>query len=168
MPHLGDAYSLAHWLTGDAADADDVVQEASLRAFRAIGSYGGRNARAWTLTIVRNTAFSWLTKHRRGTVVAVDDLEAVERAQALPGREGALANPATPETELIAKADAARLEAGIAALPVPFRETLVLRDLQGLDYREIAEVMEVPVGTVMSRLARARRRLMDTIGNTER
>ena len=118
---------------------------------------------------MRSTAFSWLAKHRRGTVVcAVDDLEAVERAQALPGREGAQANPATPETELIAKADAARLEAAIAALPVPFRETLVLRDLQGLDYREIAEVMEVPVGTVMSRLARARRRLMDMIGSEAR
>ena len=167
MPHLGDAYSLAHWLTGDAADADDVVQEASLRAFRAIGSYGGRNARSWTLTIVRNTALSWLAKHRRRTVVAVDDLEAVERAQALPGREGAALNAPTPETELIAKADAARLESAIAALPVPFRETLVLRDLQGLDYREIAEVTEVPIGTVMSRLARARRRLAERIGNEE-
>lgn len=167
MPHLGDAYALAHWLTGDAADADDVVQEASLRAFRAIGSYGGRNARSWTLTIVRNSALSWLAKHRRRTIVPVDDLEAVERAQALPGREGATANPATPETELIAKADAARLETAIAALPVPFRETLVLRDLQGLDYREIAEVTEVPIGTVMSRLARARRRLMETIGKNE-
>jgi len=167
MPHLGDAYALAHWLTGDAADADDVVQEASLRAFRAIGAYGGRNARAWTLTIVRNTALSWLTKQRRRTVVPVEDLEAVERAQALPGRNGVQASPATPETELIAKADAARLEAAIAELPLPFRETLVLRDLQGLDYREIAEVTEVPVGTVMSRLARARRRLIDTIGRGE-
>lgn len=167
MPHLGDAYSLAHWLTGDAADADDVVQEASLRAFRAIGSYGGRNARAWTLTIVRNTALSWLAKHRRRTIVPVDDLEAVERAQAQPGREGVQANTATPETELIAKADAARLEAAIAELPVQFRETLVLRDLQGLDYREIAEVTEVPIGTVMSRLARARRRLVDTIGSEQ-
>ena len=167
VPHLGDAYSLAHWLTGDAADADDVLQEASLRAFRAIGRYGGRNARAWTLTIVRNTALSWLAKHRRRTVVPVEDLEAVERAQALPGRDGAQANVATPETALIAKADAARLEAAIAELPLPFRETLVLRDLQGLDYREIAEVTEVPVGTVMSRLARARRRLIDAIGTVE-
>src|SRR5207302_5501730 len=164
MPHLGDAYSLAHWLTGDAADADDVVQEASMRAFRAIGGYGGRNARAWTLTIVRNTALSWLAKNRRRTLVAVDDLEAVERAQALPGRNGAQANSTTPETELIAKADAARLETAMAALPPLFRETLVLRDIQGLDYREIAQVTEVPVGTVMSRLARARRRLVDTIG----
>ena len=164
MPHLGDAYSLAHWLTGDAADAEDVVQEASLRAYRAIATFGGRNARAWVLTIVRHTAFSWLAKNRRRTLVAVDDLEAVERAQALPGRSGADANPATPEAELIAKADAARLEGAIAALPLPFRETLVLRDIQGLDYREIAEVTQVPVGTVMSRLARARRRLIETIG----
>jgi len=101
MPHLGAAYSLAHWLTGDAADAEDVVQEACVRAFRAVGGYSGGNARAWTLTIVRNTAFSWLAKNRRRTLVAVDDLEAVERAQALPGRNGAQANPATPETELI-------------------------------------------------------------------
>jgi RNA polymerase sigma factor (sigma-70 family) len=164
MPHLGDAYSLAHWLTGDAADAEDVVQDACVRAFRAVSGYSGGNARAWTLTIVRHTAFSWLAKNRRRTLVAVDDLEAVERAQALPGSNGAHVNPATPETELIAKADATRLEAAIAALPLQFRETLVLRDIQGLDYREIAQVTDVPVGTVMSRLARARRRLINTIG----
>ena len=163
MPHLGDAYSLAHWLTGNAADAEDVVQEACLRAFRAVGGQSG-NARAWTLTIVRHTALSWLGKHRRLSVIAVDDLEAVERAQVLPGRSGANPDPTTPETELIAKADAAQLEAAIAALPSPFRETLVLRDVQGLDYREIAQVTEVPIGTVMSRLARARRKLIETIG----
>jgi len=163
MPHLGDAYSLAHWLTGNAADAEDVVQEACMRAFRAVGGHSG-NARAWTLTIVRHTAFSWLAKNRRATLVAVDDLEAVERAQALPGKDGAHVNSPTPETELIAKADAGRLEAAIAALPPQFRETLVLRDLQGLGYREIAQITEVPVGTVMSRLARARRRLIETVG----
>jgi RNA polymerase sigma-70 factor (ECF subfamily) len=119
------------------------------------------------LTIVRHTAYSWLAKHRRPVVLAVDDLEAVERAQAQPGRSAAETTDATPETELIAKADAARLEAAIAALPPPFRETLVLRDIQGLDYREIAQVTEVPVGTVMSRLARARRRLIDTIARDE-
>jgi RNA polymerase sigma factor (sigma-70 family) len=167
VPHLDDAYSLAHWLTGDAADADDVVQEASLRAFRAVAGFGRGNARAWVLTIVRHTAFSWLARNRRRTLVAVEDLEAVERAQALPGRGGSEAAPVTPEAELIAKADAARLEAAIAALPLQFRETLVLRDIQGLDYREIAQVTEVPVGTVMSRLARARRRLIDTIGTDE-
>ena len=102
------ARALAH---GIRADADDVVQGACLRAFRAVGGYSGGNARAWTLTIVRNTAFSWLAKNRRRTLVAVDDLEAVERARGFAGRNGAQANPATPETELIAKSDAARLEA---------------------------------------------------------
>jgi RNA polymerase sigma factor (sigma-70 family) len=167
-PHLADAYALARWLTGDRADAEDVVQDACLRAFRAIGGYSGGNARAWVLTIVRHTAYSWLAKNRRGTLVTVDDLEAVEQAQARPGRSAAEGSGTTPETELIAKADAARLQAAIAALPTPFRETLVLRDIQGLDYREIAQVTEVPVGTVMSRLARARQRLIDTIGMDEK
>jgi RNA polymerase sigma-70 factor (ECF subfamily) len=167
MPHLADAYALARWLTGDRADAQDVVQEACLRAFRGIGAYAGGNARAWVLTIVRHAAYSWLAKHRRPLVMAVDDLEAVERAQSQPGRNAAETTSATPETELIAKADAARLEAAIAALPSAFRETLVLRDIQGLDYREIAQVTEVPIGTVMSRLARARQRLIDTIGTDE-
>src|SRR3954451_5531342 len=136
MPHIDEAYRLAHWLTGNAADAEDVVQDASLRAFRAINGFSGRNARAWMLAIVRHTAFSWLAKNRRPTLVMVNDLEEVERAQALPGKNAANAN-STPETELIAKADAALLEAAIAALPLPFRETLILRDIQGLDYREI-------------------------------
>jgi RNA polymerase sigma-70 factor (ECF subfamily) len=163
MPHLGDAYALAHWLTGNQADAEDVVQEACLRAFRAMATCAGTNSRAWTLTIVRHTAYSWLGKNRRSTVVAVDDLEAVERAQALHAPNASGPVGPTPETELIAKADAARLEAAIATLPLQFRETLVLRDIQGLDYREIAAVTAVPVGTVMSRLARARRRVIDSI-----
>lgn len=166
-PHLADAFALARWLAGDRADAEDIVQEACLRAFRGIGAYGGGNARAWVLTIVRHTAYSWLGKHRRPLLVAVDNLETIERAQAQPGRNAVEAASTTPETELIAKADAARLEAAIAALPAPFRETLILRDLQGLDYREIAEVTEVPIGTVMSRLARARRRLIEMIGTDE-
>src|SRR6516162_3641920 len=135
LPHLADAYALARWLTGDRADAEDVVQEACLRAFRGIGGFAGVNARAWVLTIVRHAAYTWLGKNRSAA--------------------------------LIAKADARRLEAAIAELPVPFRETLVLRDVQGLDYREIAEVTKVPIGTVMSRLARARRRLIERIGTDE-
>jgi len=163
MPHLADAYGLARWITGDRADAEDVVQEACLRALRAIGGFAGGNARAWTLTIVRNTAYTWLGKNRPAMLVAVDDLEAIERAHAQRGADLSASRTADPEAELIAKADAARLEAAIATLPPQFRETLVLRDIQGLDYREIATVTDVPIGTVMSRLARARRRLIETI-----
>jgi RNA polymerase sigma factor (sigma-70 family) len=168
MPHLDDAYGLARWITGDRADAQDVVQEACLRALRAIGGFSGGNARAWTLTIVRNTAYTWLGKNRPAKLVTVDDLEAVERAQAPLNADLSASHIADPEAQLIAKADAARLEAAIAALPTQFRETLVLRDIQGLDYREIAAVTEVPVGTVMSRLARARKRLIEEIGSDDR
>ena len=163
LPHLADAYALARWLTGDRADAEDVVQEACLRAFRGIGGFAGVNARAWVLTIVRHAAYTWLGKNRSASLVMVDDLEAVEQKQSSAGAAFEQA-PQTPEAELIAKADARRLEAAIAELPVPFRETLVLRDVQGLDYREISEVTKVPIGTVMSRLARARRRLIERIG----
>jgi RNA polymerase sigma factor (sigma-70 family) len=165
LPHLADAYALARWLTGDRADAEDVVQEACLRAFRGIGGFAGINARAWLLTIVRHAAYAWLGKNRSAALVMVDDLEAVEHKQASGAAPDS--GPQTPEAALIAKADAARLEAAIAELPVPFRETLVLRDVQGLDYREIAEVTKVPIGTVMSRLARARRRLIERIAMDE-
>jgi RNA polymerase sigma-70 factor (ECF subfamily) len=156
VPHLDDAFALARWLTGNRTDAEDVVQEASLRAYRAIATFAGGNARAWVLTIVRHTAYTWLRRNRSSSLVMVDDLEAVERTHTDLGDQ----ERSTPETELIAKADAARLESAIAELPAPFKETLVLRDVQGLDYREIAQITEVPIGTVMSRLARARRRLV--------
>jgi RNA polymerase sigma-70 factor (ECF subfamily) len=163
LPHLGDAYALARWLTRNDSDAEDVVQEACLRAFRGIAGFGDVNARAWVLSIVRNTAFTWLKKHRDPRLVAVENIELVEA----PGPEqdgGPFAGPSSPEASLIERADAARLEAAIGALPEEFRETLVLRDVQGLDYRAIAEVTGVPIGTVMSRLARARRRLMAQLG----
>jgi RNA polymerase sigma factor (sigma-70 family) len=166
-PHLGDAFALARWMTGNRTDAEDVVQEASLRAFRAIRRYAGGNARAWVLTIVRNTALTWMAKSRPAVLLVVDDLAAIEQRQARSGNGGGCC-VADPETEIIAKADAARLENAIAALPSPFRETLVLRDLQGLDYREIAHVTEAPIGTVMSRLARARQRLVETLRDDER
>jgi RNA polymerase sigma-70 factor (ECF subfamily) len=164
MPYIDDAYRLAHWLTGNSSDAEDVVQDASLRAFRAIRGYAGGSARAWLLSIVRNTAYSWLRKNRPTAVVTVDDLEAVELAQANPGDPDA----ETPETTLFARIDAEQLRAAIAALPAPFRETLVLRDIEGLDYREIAQTTEVPIGTVMSRLARGRRRLTETLSGSSR
>jgi RNA polymerase sigma-70 factor (ECF subfamily) len=160
LPHLADAYSLARWITGNRTDADDVVQDACLRAFRAIWSTTECNPRAWVLTIVRNTAYTWLHKNRPAVLVGVEDLEDVESAQAVRGD----ADAETPETALIAKTDSAHLEAAIAALPAPFRETLVLRDVQGFSYREIAEVTGVPIGTVMSRLARGRSQVIKTIG----
>ena len=169
QPHLGDAYALARWITGNRADAEDVVQEACLRAFRAIGGYAGGNTRAWIRPIVRNTAYTWLARNRSAVVTTVDDLAAAESVHA--GRAVTTASGdygANPEAELIAKADAARLEAAITALPPQFRDTLVLRDIQGLDYREIAAVTEVPVGTVMSRLARARQRLIEAIAADDR
>ncbi len=155
LPHLADAYALARWLTGDRTDAEDVVQDACLRAFRGIAGFRGDNARAWVLTIVRHTAYTWLGKNRPATLVVTDDVEGVEGTE--------VARSPAAEAEMIAGADVARLEAAIEKLPPLFRETLVLRDLQGLDYRQIAKVTGVPIGTVMSRLARARRRLMTTI-----
>jgi RNA polymerase sigma factor (sigma-70 family) len=158
MPHLDAAYNLAYWLTRNRTDAEEVVQEASLRAFRGIRGLAGGSARAWVLRIVRNTAYSWLHKNHPSAVVTVEDLEGVEAAHTKPG------DPDAEIPEAAAIADAERLRAAIAALPTPFRETLVLRDIEGLDYREISEATEVPIGTVMSRLARARGRLIATIG----
>jgi RNA polymerase sigma-70 factor (ECF subfamily) len=163
LPHLGDAYALARWLARNESDAEDIVQEASLRAFRGIAGFGNVNARAWVLSIVRNTAYTWLKRHRDTKVVGVENVEDVEHARADTGVDWASA-PASPEAALIERADAARLEAAIADLPLEFRETLVLREVEGFDYRAIAEITGVPIGTVMSRLARARRRLMLQLG----
>jgi RNA polymerase sigma factor (sigma-70 family) len=157
LPHLADAYALAYRITGSHADAEDVLQEASLRAFRAVGAVVDSSARAWVMTIMRNTAFTWIRKNRPSAVFAVDDLEEVEIAQTDPGDPG-------PETMMIAKSD---METSIAALPDPFRETVILRDLHGLSYREIAERTNVPIGTVMSRLARARSRFLSVVEKDE-
>jgi RNA polymerase sigma-70 factor (ECF subfamily) len=159
LPHLDDAYALARWLTGSRADSEDVVQDACLRALRGIGNFSNGNARAWVLTIVRHTAYSWLHKNRPAALVPVEDVEAVKRTQSIE------LDVETPETALIAQDDATLLEAAIAALPAPFRETLLLREVQELRYREIAEVTGVSIGTVMSRLARARGRLSSIMTN---
>ena len=143
LPHLSGAYALARWIVGNPTDAEDVVQDACLRAFRGIDGYAGGNARAWLLTITRNAAFTWLSKNRSATVFSVDDIEEVERKELERGLP--MEGSETPESALIAKADANRLEAAIAQLPVSFREALVLRDVQGLDYREIAQVMQTSV-----------------------
>jgi RNA polymerase sigma factor (sigma-70 family) len=166
LPHLDDAYALARWLLGNRADAEDVVQDACVRALRGISGFSGANGRAWTLAIVRNAAYDWLRKNRPAAIISVDDLAKVER---LSSRDNPAVAPAPddPEAALIARADEARLQAAIEGLPTAFRETLVLRDVQGLGYREIAEITGVPMGTVMSRLARARDRLIETLGEKQ-
>jgi RNA polymerase sigma factor (sigma-70 family) len=159
LPRMDEAYRLARWMTGSATDAEDVVQEACLRAYRSIETFAEGNARAWFLTIVRNACYTWLQKHRPGATTFIDDLDPNSRLSIESGtllREA----PPTPEEVLIAKTEAARLVAAIEALPLLLREALVLREYHGLSYREIAEVTAVPIGTVMSRLANGRRSLL--------
>jgi RNA polymerase sigma-70 factor (ECF subfamily) len=164
MPHLKDAYTLARWITGNRIDAEDVVQDACLRAFRAISTAGDFNARTWTLGAVRSAAFAWLRKYRPAALVPPDEFGPAEHERMRSWD----ADGETPEAALIAKTDAARLEAAIARLPAPFREALVLRDIQGLSYREIADITAVPIGTVMSRLARGRNRLIKLVARNPR
>ena len=157
MPHLVDAFRLARWIAGSRADAEDIVQEASMRAFKNIRGFSGGDPRAWVLTIVRNTSYSWLTKNRPKVLVLSEDLD--QRTRATIEQE----DPQTPESALIAKLDAQQVRKAMASLPVPFREVLVLREIHDLDYRTIAEVAALPIGTVMSRLARARSMLAAAI-----
>jgi RNA polymerase sigma-70 factor (ECF subfamily) len=156
LPHLEEAFVFARALTGNPTDAQDIVQDASLSAYRAIAGYANGDARSWVLTIVRHSAYQWLRKNRRNAPVNLDSIEELEE-RGTPSEQWATQ---TPETALIAKTNAARLRQAILAIPEPFRETLILRELHGLDYREIAKRQHVPLGTVMSRLARARRRLI--------
>ena len=160
VPYLVDAFRFARWLTGSRADAEDIVQEASMRAFKNIRGFSGGNPRAWVLTIVRNTSYSWLAKNRPKDVVFSDDLDQDHREQI---EQVGTQEMQTPETALIVKLEAEQVRKAMAALPAPFREVLVLREIHDLDYRTIAEVAALPIGTVMSRLARARRLLTATI-----
>jgi RNA polymerase sigma-70 factor (ECF subfamily) len=151
-PLLDDAYSLAKWLSHSPTDAEDIVQDAALRALQALSSVSVDRPKPWFLAIVRNAAMTFMARNRRKTVAYVGDMADLDT---LDSREGDDAAP-NPEQELIAMQDGERLRQAIARLPSPFLETLVMRDINGLSYREIAEATETPVGTVMSRLARAR------------
>jgi RNA polymerase sigma-70 factor (ECF subfamily) len=154
LPHLDAAYNLARWLTGDAADADDVVQEALLRAHRFLPGLRADSARAWLLQIVRNSAFA-LLRNKRGWEELQD------------GEEEATNEP-DAAARLQTAADVAQLREGIASLKEQFREVLVLRELEGLSYEEIASVAQIPLGTVMSRLNRARSMLKVKLLRLER
>jgi RNA polymerase sigma-70 factor, ECF subfamily len=150
LPHLDAAYALARWLTRNDADAADVVQEAMLRAFRYFDSYREGDARSWVLRIVRRTCYSWLERNRPAEIVPL------EAEPELHEEVGAAAAAGNTEALLQSRSDLRRLDALIEALPAQLREVVVLRELNELGYREIAEVTGVPIGTVMSRLHRAR------------
>lgn len=154
LPHLDAAFNLARWLTGSAADAEDVVQEAMVRALTYFPSFRGGSSRAWILQIVRNTAYGAL-KARRGERIAghasLDEAGGIEDIPDLAD---------DPEKSLILADDLSRIDGLIEGLPLELRETLVLRELEELSYREIAHVTAVPIGTVMSRLWRARKMLV--------
>jgi RNA polymerase sigma-70 factor, ECF subfamily len=154
LPHLDAAFNLARWLTGSAPDAEDVVQEAMVRALTYFPTYRGGNARAWILQIVRNTAYGALAARRGASGAGQTSLDEAIGIEDIPDAGG------DPEKSLLLADDLSRIDELIAGLPVELRETLVLRELEELSYREIAQVTAVPIGTVMSRLWRARRLLV--------
>lgn len=147
LPHVDAAFNLARWLLRRPEDAEEVAQEALLRACRFFRGFHGEDVRAWLLQIVRNTCYSWLEKNRpRELMVEFDE-------------ELHLQPVATPESIAITNNDRERLTLALEALPSRFREVIVLRELEGCSYREIATIMSIPIGTVMSSLSRARRQL---------
>ena len=151
VPHLDAGYRLAHWLTGNAHDAEDVVQEASLRALRYFRTFTGGNGRAWFLTIVRNTSCRW---HSRSHLL-VDPFDEEQHGRDSPGSD--------PESLLMHDDDVTLIERAMSSLSSRFRQLLVLRELQGLSYQEVADVIGVPIGTVMSGLSRARQALRSAL-----
>jgi RNA polymerase sigma factor (sigma-70 family) len=158
LPHLDAAYSLARWLTRDDHAAEDVVQDAYLRALKFFGSFRGGDGKAWILAIVRNACFDWLKLRRTEDLLAPFDEDIHSPDTNRPAAHAG--NPAgNPETSAARTAAAERIGDAVESLPAEYREALVLRELEGLSYKEIASIAEVPIGTVMSRLARARRQL---------
>ena len=149
LPHMAAAYNLARWLTRQEQDASDVTQEAMVRAFTFFKGYHGGDARSWLLAIVRNTCYTWLRKNRSHEFTTSFDLD-------LHDAQDPAANP---EQAAVQSANQEVLRKALEEIPLEFREVLVLRELEGLSYQEISGVTDLPIGTVMSRLARARTRL---------
>jgi RNA polymerase sigma-70 factor (ECF subfamily) len=155
MPHANAAYNLARWLTRNEHDAEDIVQEAYLRAFRFFDSFHGGDGKAWLLMVVRNTCLTW--RRREQSMLKVPFDEVIHSS-------GDVA--ATRETRLVERSQLGNVRDCLESLPLDFREVLVMRELEEMPYREIAAVTSLPLGTVMSRLSRARRRLQECV--TER
>jgi RNA polymerase sigma-70 factor (ECF subfamily) len=147
LPHLGAAYNLARWLLKSDADAEDAVQDAVLRAFRFFDNLRHEDGKAWLLTIVRHCCYDWLRRNRAPDL-ALDEESNIAATL--------VATPETPESLYVASAERRRLDGLVAELPAAFREVLILREQEELSYKEIADIVGAPVGTVMSRLARAR------------
>jgi RNA polymerase sigma-70 factor (ECF subfamily) len=158
LPHLDAAYNLARWLTRDDHAAEDVVQEAYLRGLKFFGSFRGGDGRAWILAIVRNACFDWLKLRRAEDLHDPFDQDIHSPAIDRPA-EQARSAAANPEALAARSATAERIGDALERLPAEYREALVLRELEGLSYKEIASIAEIPIGTVMSRLARARKQL---------
>lgn len=153
LPHMDAAYNLARWLTRNDHDAEDMVQEAYLRAFKFFHAFRGADGRAWLLTIVRNTCYTWLHQNRAHEISTMFDEE-------IHSVDSDTSNPAIL---VLRSADDQILREALDELPVEFREVVVLRDLEGFSYKEIAGIANIPAGTVMSRLARARERLKQLV-----
>jgi RNA polymerase sigma factor (sigma-70 family) len=152
MVHLGAAYNLARWLTRSGDDAEDLVQEAYLRAWKGFAGFRGPDGKAWLLTIVRNACYTWLKARKSGPAENSFD-EEIHREE----------SGETPETLLLRKRERLALSRAVEELPIEFREVLVLREWEGLSYKEISAVANIPIGTVMSRLVRARERLQKSL-----
>jgi RNA polymerase sigma-70 factor (ECF subfamily) len=166
LPHLDAAFNLARWLLRNRADADDVAQDAMLRAYRFFGGYQGGDTRAWLLKIVRNTCYTFLEKNRPAELMTeFDENLSTQASQITDSFNGQVAGQmnsrfgGSPEAQAIAADESARLARALENLPPRFREMLVLRELEGCSYKEIAAVTAVPIGTVMSALSRARKQL---------
>ena len=157
LPHLDAAYNLARWLTGNEHDARDMVQESCLRAFKFFGGFRGGDARSWLLTIVRNTVYSWLQRRQKAEQVFQPD-EEMEKFEDVS---------VNPEQMFARNANIEAVRAAIAQLPPEFRETVVLREMENYSYKEIADIVGVQIGTVMSRLARGRRQLQRILCQSE-
>lgn len=153
LPHLNAAYNLARWLTRNDHDAEDVVQEAYLRALRFFGGIRGEDARPWLLAIVRNTCYDWMRRNRPQEMTDSFDEEI----------HTVIDESETPDARLMREADAAMVRRALESLPMAWREVIILREFEGLSYKEIAQVADIRIGTVMSRLARGRERLQQLI-----